>query len=66
MSDQLHPIDYDPSDDEDDDDYFEGEDIFDCGWDGENGCSMAGSEDCDFECPHRDQMMAALKRKTEK
>lgn len=26
---------------------------FDCGWVPGMGCTMAGSEDCDWECPHR-------------
>lgn len=28
---------------------------FDCGWvDDDIGCSMSGTEDCDFECPYSD------------
>lgn len=42
---------YDYDDDLDDEDEDFG---FDCGLDDEGQCSMAGTEDCDFECPHRD------------
>src|SRR5262245_56865014 len=35
----------DPADDE--------EDWFDCGWVRGVGCTMAGSEECDWECPYR-------------
>ena len=45
----------DPSEDE--------EDYSDCGWTPGGGCSMAGSEECDFECPNRDSMIAELNRK---
>lgn len=60
MSDQLPPIDYDPTDFDDGlaDDF---EDRGDCGWKDEGGCSMAGSKEC-FECPNRDLMMAELDR----
>ncbi len=27
---------------------------FDCGWVRGVGCQLAGTEECDFECPHRD------------
>lgn len=31
------------------------EEDFDCGWlPDEERCSMAGTEDCDFECPYHD------------
>lgn len=30
----------------------EDEDQFDCGLGPDGQCSMAGSEDCDWECPH--------------
>ena len=61
---------HEPFDDglSDGDDFYEDDDEdfdqleFDCGWDG-HGCSMAGSEDCDFECPFRDAMIASLNRK---
>ena len=26
---------------------------FDCGWVRGVGCQLAGTEECDFECPHR-------------
>lgn len=31
----------------------EDEDDFDCGWVRGQGCTKAGSEECDWECPHR-------------
>lgn len=52
------PWDDDEYDDEVGDD--EEEFPFDC------GCSMAGSEECDFECPNRDEMIAQLNRKAKK
>lgn len=30
---------------------------FDCGFIPGEGCSMVGSEDCDFDCPYRDELM---------
>lgn len=31
---------------------------FECGWyPEEDRCLFAGSEDCDFECPHRDEYL---------
>lgn len=46
--------DYDDHDCDDDEFDDELEDRFDCGLDPESGqCAMAGTEDCDFECPHR-------------
>ncbi len=46
-------------------DYEDDEDPdFDCGWTPEGGgCSLAGTEDCDFECPYRDDMIRDLKRR---
>lgn len=38
----------DERDDRDDD-----EEWFDCGWVRGMGCTKAGSEECDWECPHR-------------
>lgn len=36
------------------DDYEDDEDEwFDCGWVRGAGCLLAGSEECNFECPHR-------------
>jgi len=50
----------------DDDEYDEGdweeEWDFDCGADQTGACSMAGSEDCDFECPYREEMNRRLAR----
>lgn len=43
--------------DNDEDDFLEDdldEEDFDCGWEPGEGCLMAGTEDCDFECPYRD------------
>lgn len=55
------PWDDDPEFDEADDDELE----FDCGWSpASGGCSMAGSEDCDFECPYREDMVAQLTQRT--
>lgn len=52
---------------EDDGDWDEDDDEFlDCGWDSSGGCSMAGSEECDFECPNRDAMIAELNRRAKK
>lgn len=34
---------------EDDEDYW----LQECGWVRGQGCTMAGSEECDFECPFR-------------
>lgn len=54
-------------DDEQDGDFEEdGEFDFDCGAmfgpKGEPmGCSMAGSEDCDWECPHRAEVERSLR-----
>lgn len=44
-------------DDEDEDECFE------CGEDIDGGCSLAGSEECDFECPNRNSMIARRDRK---
>jgi len=46
--------------DEDFDDEFEDEDDFDCGFIPSDGCLLAGSEDCDFECPYRDALARNL------
>lgn len=42
-----------PYDYEEDDEYLEDEDeeFFDCGLMPDGGCSKAGSEECDWECP---------------
>lgn len=40
----------DPDDDEDD------EESFDCGFIPGYGCQLGGSEECDFECPYRDEL----------
>lgn len=46
-------FDDDPSGQLDDGDGFDEDEEFpfDCGMDRSGQCSMAGSEDCDFECP---------------
>ena len=46
-ADQDHPSDDWPNDENDDEDYF------DCGWVRGVGCTLAGTEECDFECPYR-------------
>jgi len=43
----------------DDEDYGWDDDVddepeFDCGWVCGVGCQLAGTEECDFECPFRD------------
>ncbi|MEH2243962.1 hypothetical protein [Nostoc sp.] len=40
---------------EEDDQEFDSE--FDCGFIPGEGCSMIGTEDCDFDCPYRDELM---------
>ncbi len=44
----------DDDDYEDDEEFDDDMDRFDCGLDDEGQCSLAGTEDCDFECPYRD------------
>lgn len=39
------------------------EEEFDCGMDRNGGCGLIGTEECDFECPYRDSMIAELNRK---
>lgn len=34
-----------------DDDDYESEEDYDCGWDGEDMCGHIGSEHCSFWCP---------------
>ena len=49
-------------DDDEFDDYWrddwedEDEDYFDCGFVPGEGCLLAGTEDCDFECPYSDRL----------
>lgn len=45
--------DYFDWDDYEEDEHFD----FDCGFVTGEGCSMAGTEDCDFDCPYRDALM---------
>ena len=57
---------YDGEDDDYDLDDSDGEFDFDCGamygMKGEPmGCSMAGSEDCDWECPNRERVERELR-----
>lgn len=40
-----------PFDEEDNED----EDEFDCHLDQHGSCDLAGTEECEFECPYRDQ-----------
>ena len=35
------------------DEWDDDEEEFDCGWVRGVGCQLAGTEECDFECPHR-------------
>jgi len=48
---------------EDDEDTFDVEDVlltdeyFDCGFVPGEGCLMVGTEECDFDCPYRDELM---------
>lgn len=44
------------ADERDEDDPDEPE--FDCGFVPGHGCQLAGTEDCDFECPYRDRLIA--------
>ena len=54
---------------EDGEEDFDDEEYFDCGIEymkrGKSwvavGCSLAGSEECDFECPNRNALYAHLK-----
>ena len=58
----CHPEYPDPDDpdyyltDELDDEDFEK--WFDCGFVSGEGCLLGGSEECDFECPYRDELLA--------
>ncbi len=52
----LERDDYDDWDDGEPDD----DDFYDCGWVRGQGCQLAGSEDCDFECPHRDALYRGI------
>jgi hypothetical protein len=45
--------DFDPDFDDGIRDEWDDEPEFDCGWVRGMGCTMAGSEECDWECPHR-------------
>ena len=47
--------DYDLTEDWDDED---DEERFDCGFVPGEGCLLGGSEQCDFECPYRDDLLA--------
>lgn len=47
---------YDSLDDDEDD-----EDFFDCGWVRGVGCTLAGTEECDFECPYRAELYKGLR-----
>ena len=43
----------------DEQDDWEELDDFDCGFVPGYGCQLAGTEDCDFECPYRDGLIAS-------
>ena len=51
-SDELVNIDHDPTDFDDDGLDDEDEEYYDCGMDRDGGCSLAGTEQCDWECPY--------------
>lgn len=53
MDDYEFTLDYEPEND------LEDEDDFDCGFIPGKGCLMAGTEDCDFDCPYRDRLVAS-------
>ena len=65
---QDYPDEFDDFDTGDDDD----EEYFDCGMmrDGKThrlvGCGKAGSEECDFECPYRNEAYAEMERDSRK
>ncbi len=66
MSDEFYGFDDPDFDDEQDYDGDDGEPDFDCGAmygpKGEPmGCSMAGSEDCDWDCPYRGEVDRQLR-----
>jgi hypothetical protein len=52
--DDSDDMDWDQSDDETDE-------CFDCGWVRGVGCAFAGTEECDFECPFRDDNYKGLR-----
>lgn len=56
---KIYEIDEDEFDFDEDDDLF-----YDCGMGPDGLCSQAGSEQCEFECPHRRLMhvVAAISR----
>jgi hypothetical protein len=43
------------------DDWDDGEPWFDCGWVRGMGCTKAGSEECDWECPERANLEKGLR-----
>ncbi len=53
-------LDRDPefNDEPDFDDEMDEQD-FDCGFAPGYGCQLAGTEDCDFDCPYRDRLEAS-------
>lgn len=44
---------YDPDDWNENEDWNDDEEWFDCGWVRGVGCTLAGTESCDFDCPFR-------------
>lgn len=50
----FHDDYYDPDDDFDDDDEWENA-MQECGQSRYGGCTLAGTEFCDFDCPFRDE-----------
>lgn len=59
MSDEFYGFDDPDFDETDEDEEWE----FDCGMDRDGLCGKAGSEECDFECPFRDEMYRKLDRR---
>lgn len=46
---------YDPDDWNENEDWNDDEEWFDCGWVRGVGCTLAGTESCDFDCPFREE-----------
>ena len=62
----VYPYGSEPwNDDEDyswtEDGWDDDESEFDCGWVRGVGCQLAGTEECDFECPHRNDNYKGLR-----
>ncbi len=57
----LEEYDHDWTEYPDQDDKWEDEPYFDCGWVPGHGCQKAGSEECDWECPDRANLEKGLR-----